>query len=247
MLTALFALLALVLAGSATAEEWGERQDGERRGLHATRVAAGEGSRVSVIVASRDRPDMLRRCVASILASEHDDFELVVVDQSSVSAGLPSDPRLRHLRSATTGKSAALNVGIREARGAILAFTDDDCTAGKDWLVRAESLFAEHPELDMAFGGLVPMGHDPSRFVVPGTLFTSNSFRIVSGRSHAHVKGGAGANLIARRPLFDTIGAWDEQIGPGSQFKPCEEWDIYYRALASGAVVALVPDLEMVH
>lgn len=190
---------------------------------------------------------MLGRCVRSILANEHEDFELIVVDQSDACAALPADRRIRHVRTGTIGKSAALNVGIHEARGAILAFTDDDCTAPVGWLAHAESLFLAHPELEMAFGALVPIEHDPSKFHIQGNQLGTRTFRIIRGRRRSYVRGGAGANLVARRRVFDVIGEWDEQIGPGSRFKGCEEWDIYYRALASGASVALAPRPEMLH
>jgi glycosyltransferase involved in cell wall biosynthesis len=254
IVTALVALATTVGAGSASAQEVSERQDGERRKLlqhqksvATTGMATVEAPRVSVIVATRDRPEMLGRCVASILANDHDDFELIVVDQSNTQTVLPAHRRVRHVHTGTIGKSAALNVGVRGARGELLAFTDDDCTAPPGWLSNAVSLFLEHPELEMAFGKLVPIEHDPAKVLVPGTLFRNSTLRIVQGRRSAYVRGGAGANLFARRRLFDVIGAWDEQIGPGSRFRACEEWDMYYRTLASGAAVALVPELEVLH
>ncbi len=47
-----------------------------------TAAAGGEAPRLSVIVATRDRPEALARAVASILACEHDSFELIVVAAS---------------------------------------------------------------------------------------------------------------------------------------------------------------------
>jgi GT2 family glycosyltransferase len=254
IVTTLVALGTTVSAGGASAEEVSERQDSERRKLlqhkqsvATTGMATVEAPRASVIVATRDRPEMLERCVTSILANEHDDFELIVVDQSDARTVLPSDPRLRHVHTGTIGKSAALNVGIDEARGAILAFTDDDCTASRRWLADAESLFLANPEVEMAFGALLPIEHDSSRFHIQGNQLGARTFRIMRGRRRSYVRGGAGANLVARRRVFDLIGEWDEQIGPGSRFKGCEEWDIYYRALASGAAVALAPRPEVLH
>ena len=224
IVTAMAASAALVVAGNATAEERREKQDGKRRralplGREQHRSALNardsDAPRISAIVATKDRPELLRRCVDSILANDHDDFELVIVDQSRAPADLPGDTRVRHIRSAVKGKSAALNLGVRAARGAILAFTDDDCTAPPTWLTRGESLFLDHPEVEMAFGSLVPIDHDPTKFVVPGTPFTNGGLRIIQGKRLAYLRGGAGANLLARRLLFEAIGEWDEQIGPG--------------------------------
>lgn len=201
--------------------------------------------RLLVIVPTRGRPDMLAACVRSVLASDHESFELIVVDQSSESAALVVDDRLSRLHRQGKGKSVALNIGIAASRGEILAFTDDDCTVPTDWLSKVESLFDHHPELEMAFGNLTPIEYETSTGYVPGA--DHRRFRVVRGAGWAHIRGGAGADLAARRSLFEDIGGFDEQIGPGSRFTACEEYDLYYRALAAGAAVALDPDLDVTH
>lgn len=200
---------------------------------------------VTVVVATRERPQLLRRCVTSVLASAHPSFEVLVVDQSEEPADLPRDARLVYLHHPGRGKSAGLNVALGVARGEILAFTDDDCTVPADWLSKAEAVLAGHPEVAMVFGDLVPMEHDPTTaFVPPAAL---GRFRVIEGAHHADQRGGAGANMIARRSLFRRIGGYDELIGPGSRFAACEEYDIYYRALAAGLRVAMDPDLVTTH
>ncbi len=81
-------------------------------------------------------------------------------------------------------------------------------------------------------------------FVPPATF---EHFQLVAKPSAAYVRGGAGADMFARRSLFDAVGGYDEMIGPGSRFGACEEFDLYYRALAAGQVVAFVPDLVTTH
>jgi hypothetical protein len=116
---------------------------------------------------------------------------------------------------------------------------------GSDWLVNAETLFTDHPEIDMAFGILDVIDHDPGQCFV--TTVKIDTFRLVQGAENAHIRGGAGANMVARRSLFDLIGRYDEEIGPGSRFEACEEYDVYYRALAGGAAVAFAPSLRVTH
>src|SRR5262245_34503496 len=107
---------------------------------------------ISVVVPTRGRSAALRACVASILAGRHESFELVVVDQSESGEAPTDDPRVRYVASETRGKSAALNEGLGIARAALIAFTDDDCTVTRDWLTRAEELFAERDDVSLAFG-----------------------------------------------------------------------------------------------
>lgn len=205
----------------------------------------GRDPRISVVIATRDRPSDLARCLASVLESRHDAFEVVVVDQSEPASPVPDDPRIVHLPTSTRGKSAALNLGVESAGAELVAFTDDDCTVPPDWLDRVESLFAGHPDVAMAFGELRPVPHDPSQvFVPPAEL---HEFKIIRDPRSGHVRGGSGGNMAARRTVFDAIGRYDERIGPGSEFHACEEYDIYYRVLASGHAVAFSPELTTTH
>jgi glycosyltransferase involved in cell wall biosynthesis len=203
------------------------------------------GPRISVVIATRDRPSDLDRCLASVLDSMHDAFEVVVVDQSQPASPVPDDPRIVHVPTDTRGKSAALNLGLAAARADLVAFTDDDCTVPADWLARVETLFTRRPDVAMAFGELRPVPHDPSQvFVPPAEL---HEFKVVSDPRKSHVRGGSGGNMAARRSVFEAIGGYDERIGPGSEFRACEEYDVYYRVLASGQAVAFSPELVTTH
>jgi GT2 family glycosyltransferase len=203
------------------------------------------GVRISVVIATRDRPADLDRCLASVLACDHDAFEVIVVDQSEPPAAVPVDSRLVHLPTSTRGKSAALNLGVSAARAELVAFTDDDCTVPRDWLRRVEELFERHPGVAMAFGEVRPAPHDPTQVFVPPVVL--DEFRIVRGPRSAHRRGGGGGNMAARRRMFEATGGYDERIGPGSRFRACEEYDVYYRALASGQTVAFTPEVTAIH
>lgn len=198
-----------------------------------------------MVIATRDRPEDLDRCLASVLACDHDSFEVIVVDQSVPPSPVPTDDRIVHVPTATRGKSAGLNVGVAAARADLVAFTDDDCTVPPDWLDRIEELFARYPEVALAFGELRAIPYDPSQGWVPEVDL--DEFRIVRAARSAYVRGGAGANMAARRAVFDAIGGYDELIGPGSRFQACEEYDVYYRVLTSGQTVAFTPELTTTH
>ena len=200
---------------------------------------------VSVIIATRDRPDALRHAVASILESDHDSFEIVVVDQSDRPTSLGPDPRVVHLPTSTRGKSLALAVATDVARGELLAFTDDDCTVTPDWLAIADALFREHPEIDVAFGSLVAIDHDPVTTFVPCSEI--EEFRVLRGTESIQIRGLAGADLVLRRPVLDVVGVFDPELGPGAHFPACEDVDIYWRSLLAGFAVARAPQLRVLH
>ena len=83
--------------------------------------------RVSVVIASRGRPDALRLCLTALSQSRHPAFEVVVVTDAEGQAALASwgdRIRLRRCDEANIGR--ARNIGIETAAGEVVAFLDDD-------------------------------------------------------------------------------------------------------------------------
>src|SRR5512139_3834983 len=85
---------------------------------------------VSVVIPTYNRAWCLRQAVDSVLAQEFGDFELIVVDDGSTDATADLlaayADRIRVLRQANHGVSAARNAGIAAARGGLFAFLDSD-------------------------------------------------------------------------------------------------------------------------
>lgn len=111
---------------------------------------------ISVVIPTFDRSDLLRRCLKSLIVQTMDSvsFEIIVVaDGPSKSTeavvaelrGTTSVPALRYLESPVhRGPAAARNLGWRSARGAIIAFTDDDCIVQPTWLEAGWACLEDH-------------------------------------------------------------------------------------------------------
>jgi len=89
--------------------------------------------KISVIITTYNRPDLLKRAIESVLNQNYDDFECVVVDDYSSTRKAKEivesfgDDRLSYTRhNSNQGLSAARNTGISQARGTYVAFLDDD-------------------------------------------------------------------------------------------------------------------------
>ena len=86
------------------------------------------GPLFTVIIPTRDRPELLHRAVSSVLAQTVADLECLIVDDGGgTGLALPADARIRVLRTGGgEGASVARNLGISGARGRLLGFLDDD-------------------------------------------------------------------------------------------------------------------------
>lgn len=95
--------------------------------------------KISVVVATYDRRESLRRCLKAISAQVPVAHEIIVVDDASndgTGAMVRQEfPDIRYIRMEKNGGPAkARNRGILAARGDIVAFTDDDCVPPQSWL-----------------------------------------------------------------------------------------------------------------
>jgi glycosyltransferase involved in cell wall biosynthesis len=204
----------------------------------------------SGVVATRDRPDDLRRCLSAIAALHYSDFEVIVADQSSAAdqldiAGLFPRLNLTHLRLNTTGKARGLNAGLAVASGDVIALTDDDCLAPTGWLNTGARVLRSHPEAGILFGALSAAPHDASTTYIP--VFEPRTFRVVRGRFRRAHRLGVGANMFIRKGVIERLGAFDERHGPGGAFRSGDDWEFAYRALTMGFAVIQDPNNVVIH
>ncbi len=114
--------------------------------------------KVSVIMPTYNRADLLPAAVGSVLAQTFSDFELLIVDDGSqdhtrqVVAGF-DDLRIHYFHQKNSGVSAARNRGLEIARGQYLAFLDSDDLFLPDKLAVQVQQLDENPALGMVAGG----------------------------------------------------------------------------------------------
>lgn len=206
---------------------------------------------VSVLVCTRNRSPALAQLLESLtrLCVPGDlSWELVVVDNGSTDAtALLLDSfacrlPLRRIFEARKGLSRARNAGLAAARGAILAFTDDDCIPSPDWLSAIVREFEQCPEL-AGIGGRVEL-HDPRD--CPVTIRTSRTREALTG-AHQLPALMVGCNMAFRRTTVDAVGEFDVTLGAGTPAGSAEDTDYLYRALLLGLRIEYVPDVLVAH
>ena len=197
---------------------------------------------VSVVVPTCRRDELLARCLGALLAQEFPAaaYEVIVVDdapscateklvgQCSSAAGAQGKTVRYIAQRGAHGPAAARNAGWRAARGAIIAFTDDDCLPDRCWL--AAGMCA------MAGGAAGAQG----RIAVPLPAVPTDYERNAAGLSSAQF---VTANCFYRRDVLAAVGGFDERFTAPWR----EDSDLYFALLERRAILVEALEAIVVH
>ncbi len=181
---------------------------------------------ISIIICTWNRAESLRRTLLSLNAQKecaNHDIEVVVVDNNSsdgtkkVVDGLKPTwnfGTLRYVFEPRQGKQFALNQGIHFCTHDVLAFSDDDIIFAEDWACEIRRVFADKA-IDLVGGKTLliwpasgqPVWYHPSMSAVLGAVDLGDARLAPAPQRYAP----AGANLVARRSLFQRIGGFSER------------------------------------
>lgn len=206
---------------------------------------------VTAVIATRNRGPAIVLATESLLANDHPDLRVIVVDQSNddsserALAELRRDPRLTYVRSDTKGVSRSRNEGLRLAETDVVCFTDDDCEVPPSWLREMQRLFVTYPKVIAAFCSVRPGPHDELSGFIP--TYECPGTRVIGRRTGKRTARGMGAGLALRRAEMLELGGFDEELGPGARFPACEDGDIIIRALLRGYQVCETNRTFVIH
>lgn len=178
---------------------------------------------VTVIIPTFERGWCLREAVDSALAQEFTNFELIVVDDGSTDGTAELleayRPKVRLLRQANRGVSAARNRGIAAARGQLIAFLDSDDLWLPQKLSTQVEFFRAHPD------ALIAQTEESwvrnGRRVNPGKRHRKRSGMIFEPSLDLCLV--SPSAVMVRRTLFDRVGLFDEGL------PACEDYDLWLR------------------
>jgi GT2 family glycosyltransferase len=193
---------------------------------------------VSIVICTYNRSARLAKALAALSSVQSQRrWEAIIVDNNSddetpntVKRWIGKIPNLRYVFEARRGLGAARDRGWREAQGALIALTDDDCYVAPDYVDAIAQAFEEYPDVG-CIGGRILL-HDPTDAKV--TIDTRDysveyrPFRFFApGDMH-------GANLTFRRAALEAIGGIDPALGAGSKFQGAEDTDAVAAVLWAG-------------
>jgi O-antigen biosynthesis protein len=217
-----------------------------------TPLEARRQAEVTVAIATRDRPDMLDRCLQCLLSESLWPREIVVADQSRdertaqvVQKYRVGTVELVYLHQAGQGLGTAQNLAMRRARCEVVAVTDDDCVPAASWLSTVEAAFAGLDSVDVLTGPVLPYGPDRPD-LLPVATRTSTT-RIEFGGRAMPWEIGSGNNFAVKRAWLEQIGGNDERLGPGSPGRGGVDMDLFYRLARAGARIRYEPEAVVYH
>ncbi len=176
---------------------------------------------VSIVVSFHNDSSFLRKCVESMLdlAYPPEKFEIILVNdgstdnsQETITDLLAAHPtKVRLLSQADRGPAAGRNLGIQNAGGEIVAFTDPDCVIDQGWLTHhvgnytSEEVGGVEGRIETNWGQMLT----PIRISPAGTRYVT-------------------ANMSYRRDVLEKVGGFDER------FRWKEDDDLAYMVMGAG-------------
>lgn len=209
----------------------------------------------TVIVCTRNRPQDLSRCLASLGDQCPPPSQIVVVDQSvgpeaeeTTRVTARSDVAIDHVISSGTGLSLARNEGAMRATGEFLLFTDDDCEVAENWYQEWLRVLTSDSRAGIGFGRTLPSPYNPRQGHIPH--FDPGSPERYWGadllwRGASSV--GMGANMALRKEAWAVAGGFDQCLGAGACFPAAEELDLALRLARGGYLIAHSQGPTVIH
>ena len=219
---------------------------------------------ISVIVATRERPAELARCLDSLIRMPYPHLEIIVVDNAPETARAEQLIReqyadaVTYVREPHKGLASAHNRGLREAGGRIIAFTDDDVIADREWPAALAEGFTARDDVGCVTGLIVPAELEtPAQIMLEAEGGFTKTFeqrchylgRPDAGPLFPFTVGqlGSGANMAFDAALLRKLGGFDPATGTGSAARGGDDLLAFFRAITAGHSLVYQPAAVIWH
>ncbi len=218
---------------------------------------------ISVIICTYNRDKYIYNVLKSIAQGSlsTDYYEIVLVDNNCTdntrseverfSADFPAVNLHYHVET-NQGLSHARNRGIKESKGDLLVYVDDDATVNPEYLATYADWFASHPETDAAGGPIIPhyeTGSEPRwmtyfiKRLLTGYLYFGNKPGPFPGENYP-----GGGNAAYRSSVFRKVGLYNVELGRnGDNLGGGEEKDIFDKMKREGMRFSYLPGAILYH
>lgn len=191
--------------------------------------------KISVIIPTFNRADVLERAIKSVLCQTYKNFELIVVDDGSTDNTNRIleryDKSIRHFSKLHGGVSSSRNFGLEKAEGSWVAFLDSDDYWLPEKLERQMEYLKKHPEI---------------LIVQTDEKWIRNGKYVNPMKKHQKYSGWifpqclplcivSPSSVMVHQRVFNDVGVFDEEL------PVCEDYDLWLR-IAVKYQIDLIPD-----
>jgi len=188
---------------------------------------------VSIIIPTYNRREMLKEAIDSVLAQDYAEKEIIIVDDGSTDGTRDLTKeyqgRIKYIYTENSGVSAARNIGIKEAKGELIAFLDSDDLWMPAKLSYQVEYFNDNPDIHIC---------------QTEEIWIRNGKRVNPKKIHKKYSGWifekciplcivSPSAVMIRKKLFDNIGLFDEDM------PACEDYDLWLRIASRYQIITL--------
>jgi len=217
---------------------------------------------LTAIICTYNRAKYIGNLLESIAANDlpKSEYEILLVDNNCTDntravceafAAAHRDVSFRYVVEQEQGLSAARNKGIKEAKGDIIVYVDDDALVDTWYLRTYAEWFAAHPET-MACGGAIEPLYETQEpeWMTPYTKALLTAWMNYGDKVREYPKGRypGGGNAAYRKCVFEQVGLFNTALGrKGGNLMGSEEKDIFDKMHALGMQVLYLPKAVLHH
>lgn len=221
---------------------------------------------LTVVVCTRNRADLLRRCLASLVAMRDarldlgPAIDLLVVDNAppddSTETTVADFPGVRYAKEPVPGLDFGRNKAIASTDRAWLAYVDDDAIVDRHWLDRLSEEIERCPDAGCFTGPILPMMLETEaqlRFEWAGGFgkgfFWKRYAQYCDDPIYPAGAGafGTGASMVFATSALRQVGLFDEALDTGPPLPGGGDIDMYYRIVRAGLPLVYTPHVFVLH
>ena len=207
-----------------------------------------KNNKVSIIIPTKNNGDIIEKCLSSIenLDYPKGEYEVIIVDGHSTddTVEIAKKYGCKVVYEDIATRSGACNIGVRNANGEFIAFTDADCVVDKNWLGNLTKHFNSEkiasvggpnitPEDDTEFAKCV--GEVLSFLSKPGSRYGLNIDKVTETFHNS------GCNVAYRKNVIEEAGWFNERL------VTCEDEELDYRIKERGHKILYTPKAKVYH
>jgi glycosyltransferase involved in cell wall biosynthesis len=205
---------------------------------------------ISVIVPALNSADTIYYTLSSIFSSDfpRNLYEVIVVDNGSSDATVEVAKKFpaKILICGRKGQAHARNMGLDEASGDVICFTDSDVIVPKDWLKKISHFFYKFPEIDGVGGPIFPPSSGyktPVQKWVGEIYFEDQNFpkKISTPQLYSYVGTPYSANSAFRKDALISVNFYDTSLWDGNDI------DLAWRLIKKGRKLVFNPEIPVIH